>query len=139
MPSTVICGKALVGLVGDTVDDVRVFERQDADWFVTNHRPRPHLEPPHVLSEPTQRLVTRETWPGAHLLGGAQEAGVWARRGLRYSAEPSSEAHQLEAWQQPPKALGSSPPVWAQDEHVEPAFQQHWQQHWQQHLRRALG
>ena len=163
LPNSVICGNLMVGLVGDTVGDVRVLERQDPEWLVTNHRPRPHLEPPHVCSEPRPRLV-EETWPGAHLLASARESHAFARRSLRYvpvgfeSVEPSVEAstalnhqqpaaaHQLQVhdqlggqlgvWQQP-EALGSSPPAWSQHEGVEPAFQQHWQQHWQQHVQRA--
>ena len=158
LPNSVICGHLMVGLVGDTVGDVRILERQDPEWLVTNHRPRPHLEPPHLCSEPRARLV-EEMWPGAHLLAVAQESHAFAWRSLRYvpvgfeSVEPSPEtalshqpaaAHQLHdqlggqlgVWQQS-EALGSSPPAWSQHEDVEPAFQQHWQQHWQQHVQRA--
>ena len=160
LPSAVICGNLMVGLVGDTVGDVRILERQDPEWLVTNHRPRPHLEPPHLCAEPRLRLV-EEMWPGARLLAGAQESHAYARRCLRYvpvgfeSVEPCVEPstalshhqephdqlhgqhhHQLGVWQ-PPEALGSSPPAWSQHEDVEPAFQQHWQQHWQQHVQRA--
>ena len=37
-PREVICGRWLVGLVGGD-KHVRVFERQDPDWLVINHRP----------------------------------------------------------------------------------------------------
>ena len=109
LPNSVICGHLMVGLVGDTVGDVRILERQDPEWLVTNHRPRPHLEPPHLCSEPRTRLV-EEMWPGAHLLAVAQESHAFAWRSLRYvpvgfeSVEPSPEtalshqpaaAHQL--------------------------------------------
>lgn len=159
-PDHVICGNLMVGLVGDTVGDVRILERQHPEWLVTNHRPRPRLEPPHLCSDPSPRLV-EEVWPGAHLLEGAQESHASARRSLRYvpvgfeSEEPSVEpsaacSHRAAAalqlhdqhggplgvWQRP-EALGSSPPAWSQHEDAESAFQQRWQQHWQQHLHRA--
>ena len=158
-PDSVICGNLMVGLVGDTVGDVRILERQHPEWLVTNHRPRPRLEPPHLCSDPSP--LVEEVWPGAHLLAGAQESHASARRSLRYvpvgfeSEEPSVEqsalcshraaaARQLHeqhgghlgVWQRP-ETLGSSPPAWSQHEDVESAFQQRWQQHWQQHLQRA--
>ena len=162
-PDSVICGNLMVGLVGDTIGDVRILERQHPEWLVTNHRPRPRLEPPHLCSDPSP--LVEEVWPGAHLLAGAQESHASARRSLRYvpvgfesegpSVEPSALCSHREAaarplhdqhgghlgvhlgvWQRP-EALGSSPPAWSQHEDAESAFQQRWQQHWQQHLQRA--
>tara|TARA_B110001452_G_scaffold229196_1_gene204958 strand:+ start:1161 stop:1538 length:378 start_codon:yes stop_codon:yes gene_type:complete len=58
LPTEVVCGRWLIGLVG-SVGDVRVLERQDPDWLVSCHQPR-------AFSEPTARhappVTNRVLW-----------------------------------------------------------------------------